>query len=53
MHVPAESHIGIVGGWLSVLHGRSLQMRALGTSRRGATTTFPSAAGAFTYAVLP
>jgi hypothetical protein len=53
MHVPADSRVAIVMGWLSALHANSLQMLALGTSRHGATTTFPSTAGSFTYAVLP
>jgi hypothetical protein len=53
MRVAAGSQVAIAAGWLSALHARSLQMFALGTPRRGATTAFPSAAGAFAYAVLP
>jgi len=53
MHVPPASRVAIVGGWLSALRAESLQMLALGTSRHVATTTFPSVAGAFTYAALP
>jgi DNA-binding beta-propeller fold protein YncE len=53
MHVPVDSRVAIVAGWLAALHAKSLQMLPLGTSRRGATTALPSAAGAFTYAVLP
>jgi DNA-binding beta-propeller fold protein YncE len=53
MRVPAGSRVAIVGGWLSAIHAKSLRMLDLGTSRHGATTTFASTAGSFSYAVLP
>jgi len=53
MRVPPGSRLAIVGGWLAVTHGDALRMYALGTKRRGPTITFPSVAGAFSYAVLP
>jgi hypothetical protein len=53
MHVPPNSRLAIIGGWLAATHDESLHVFALGTARRGTTTTLPGAAGSFAYAVLP
>jgi hypothetical protein len=52
MHVLPGSRLEILGGWLAAVHGRTLRMLVLGTTRHGTPTSLPGSAGSFTYSVL-
>jgi hypothetical protein len=52
MRVSPGSRLAILGGWLASVHGHTLQMLVLGTTRHGTPTSLPGVAGSFAYAVL-